>query len=162
VHPSLHLAPIRSSATPLLPAFVGARYLIDRQPPSLYQAVAAEFLRQGHFAAHIRRMRVLCREQRDALAATLNRRAPGHLKIEVPDQGMHLIAYLENDVSDIQIETAARRIVVRAMSRFYRKAPPKPALMLGFSGFPRQIIIPAAARLAALIEESDTTTRRVA
>ena len=146
----------------LLPAFVGARYLIDRQPPSLYQAVAAEFLRQGHFAAHIRRMRVLYREQRDALAATLNRGAPGHLKVDVPDQGMHLIAYLENDVSDIQIETAARRIVVRAMNRSYRKAPPKPALMLGFSGFPRQIIIPAAARLAALIQRPDSRSRRVA
>ena len=55
----------------LLPAFVSARYLIDRQPPSLYQTVAAEFLREGHFAAHIRRMRALYREQRDALAATL-------------------------------------------------------------------------------------------
>ena len=31
----------------LLPAFVSARYLIDRQPPSLYQAVAAEFLRKA-------------------------------------------------------------------------------------------------------------------
>src|SRR6185436_15014233 len=79
----------------LLPAFIGARYLIDRQPPSLCQAVAAEFLRQGHFAAHIRRMRLLYREQRDALATTLKRRTAGQLKVEVPDQGMHLIAYLE-------------------------------------------------------------------
>jgi len=148
----------------LLPAFVSARYLIDRQPPSLYQAVAAEFMRQGHFAAHIRRMRLLYREQRDALATTLKRRTAGQLKVEVPDQGMHLIAYLENGASDIAIEAAAKRagIVVRAMSRFYRTARPIPALMLGFSGFPRQLIIPAAARLAALIEKPHTRSRRVA
>jgi GntR family transcriptional regulator/MocR family aminotransferase len=148
----------------LLPAFVSARYLIDRQPPSLYQAVAAEFMRQGHFAAHIRRMRLLYREQRDALVATLTRRAAGQLRVEVPDQGMHLIAYLENGASDIEIEAAAKRagIVVRAMSRFYRTARPKPALMLGFSGFPRQIIIPAAARLATLIEKSHTRSRHIA
>ncbi len=152
--------------TPLcfLPAFVSARYLIDRQPPSLYQDVAAEFMRQGHFAAHIRRMRVLYREQRDALAATLMRRAGGHLRIDVPDQGMHLIAYVENGASDIDIEDAAKRsgIVLRAMSRFYREAQPKSALMLGFSGFPRQLIVPAAARLAALVAGTSTVARRLA
>src|SRR5437016_3428616 len=90
--------PPSASAAPraLLPAFANARHLIDRQPPSLYQTVVAEFMREGHFAAHIRRMRQLYREQRDALAETLARRAAGHLRIEVPDQGMHLVAYLEN------------------------------------------------------------------
>jgi GntR family transcriptional regulator/MocR family aminotransferase len=137
----------------LLPAFVGARYLMDRQPPSLYQTVVADFMRQGHFAAHIRRLRLLYREQRDALAATLTRRAGGQLEIDVPDQGMHLIAYLANGASDVAIEAEALRngIIVRAMSRFYRAAKPRQALMLGFSGFPRPVIVPAAARLAALV-----------
>jgi GntR family transcriptional regulator/MocR family aminotransferase len=137
----------------LLPAFVGARYLMDRQPPTLHQAVVAEFMQQGHFAAHIRRMRQMYREQRDALAATLTRRAAGRLRVDVPDQGMHLVAYLERSRSDTEIEAAAQRagIVVRAITRFYRAAPPRPGLMLGFSGFPRQLIMPAAARLAALV-----------
>ena len=137
----------------LLPAFVSARYLMDRQPPSLHQAVVAEFMQQGHFAAHIRRMRQMYREQRDALAATLARRAAGRLTVDVPDQGMHLVAYLADSASDLAIEAAALRagIVVRAISRFYRTASPRPGLMLGFSGFPRQLIVPAAARLAAVV-----------
>jgi len=137
----------------LLPAFVSARYLMDRQPPTLHQAVVAEFMQQGHFAAHIRRMRQMYREQRDALAATLTRRAAGRLQVDVPDQGMHLVAYLESGTSDIAVEAAAQRagIVVRAISRFYRVAAPRPGLMLGFSGFPRQLIVPAAARLAAVL-----------
>jgi GntR family transcriptional regulator/MocR family aminotransferase len=137
----------------LLPAFVSARYLMDRQPPTLHQAVVAEFMQQGHFAAHIRRMRQMYREQRDALAATLTRRAAGRLAVDVPDQGMHLVAYLNDGAADTEIEAAAQKagIVVRAISRFYRAAPPRPGLMLGFSGFPRQLIVPAAARLAALV-----------
>jgi len=137
----------------LLPAFIGARYLIDRQPATLQQVVVSEFMQQGHFAAHIRRMRLLYREQRDALAETLTRRAAGRLDVELPDQGMHLVAYLRDGSSDLAIEAAARRagIVVRAISRFYRAARPRPGLMLGFSGFPRQLIVPAAARLAALV-----------
>jgi GntR family transcriptional regulator/MocR family aminotransferase len=137
----------------LLQAFVGARYLIDRQPATLQQAVVSEFMQQGHFAAHIRRMRQLYREQRDALAETLMRRAADRLDVAVPDQGMHLVAYLRDRWSDIAIEAAAQRagIVVRAISRFYRAARPRPGLMLGFSGFPRQLIVPSAARLAALV-----------
>ena len=137
----------------LLRAFIGARYLIDRQPPTLQQAVVSEFMQQGHFAAHIRRIRQLYREQRDALAEMLTRRAAGRLDVALPDQGMHLVAYLPDGWSDIEIEAAARRagIVVRAISRFYRTALPRPGLMLGFSGFPRQLIVPAAARLAALV-----------
>ena len=137
----------------LLPAFASARYLLDRQPATLYQSVVAEFMKQGHFAAHIRRMRQMYREQRDVLAATLLRYAGGHLEVEVPDQGMHLVAYLRHGLSDLNIEAAAARtgIAVRAISRFYRSAPRRPGLMLGFSGFPRQLIASPAARLARLI-----------
>ena len=137
----------------LLQAFVSARYLIDRQPATLQQAVVCDFMREGHFAAHIRRMRQLYREQRDALAETLMRRATDRVHVAVPDQGMHLVAYLCDGSSDIAIEAAAQRagIVVRAISRFYRAARPRLGLMLGFSGFPRQLIIPSAARLAALV-----------
>jgi GntR family transcriptional regulator / MocR family aminotransferase len=137
----------------LLQAFVGARYLIDRQPATLQQAVVCEFIQEGHFAAHLRRMRQLYREQRDALAETLTRRAADQLDVAVPDQGMHLVAYLCDGSSDTAIEAAAQRagIVVRAISRFYRAARPRPGLMLGFSGFPRQLIVPSAARLAAVV-----------
>jgi GntR family transcriptional regulator/MocR family aminotransferase len=144
----------------LLQAFVGARYLIDRQPPTLQQTVTAEFMQQGHFAAHIRRMRHLYREQRDALATTLEKRASEWLEVAVPDQGMHLVAYLRGRLSDLAIEAAAQRegIMVRAISRFYRGAKPRAGLMLGFSGFPRQLIVPAAAKLATLIAKEARAT----
>jgi GntR family transcriptional regulator / MocR family aminotransferase len=139
----------------LLQAFIGARYLIDRQPATLQQAVVCEFMQQGHFAAHLRRMRQLYREQRDALAETLRRHAAASLDVAMPDQGMHLVAYLRDGRSDIAIEATAQRagIVVRAISRFYRAASPRPGIMLGFSGFPRQLIVPAAAHLARLVAQ---------
>ncbi|MGY8663684.1 PLP-dependent aminotransferase family protein [Bradyrhizobium sp. UFLA05-109] len=134
----------------LMRNFVAARYLMDRQPSSLCQTVVAAFMEEGHFAAHIRRMREVYRLQRDALVAALRRRLADHLSVEPPDQGMHLVAYTRPGVSDVTIERQAREhgVVVRAMSRLYVEAPAQSALMLGFSGYPRHIIAPAIARLA--------------
>jgi GntR family transcriptional regulator/MocR family aminotransferase len=137
---------------PVLEAFATARDLKDRQPPSLTQAVIAEFLRQGHLTAHIRRMRLFYHEQRDLLAAELSRKAPDALTVDVPDQGLHLIAYLNFSCSDVDLEELAlsQGIVARAISRLHRKAPARPGLMLGFSGFTPQMILPAASQLAAI------------
>ncbi len=143
----------------LLGALVRARYLTDRQPPTLQQAVVSEFMQQGHFAAHIRRMRQMYREQRDALAETLMQHAADLLDVSVPDQGMHLVAYLRDGSSDIAVEAAAERagVVVRAISRFYHTARRRPGLILGFSGFPRQLIVPSAVRLATVVAKRRRT-----
>ncbi|MCS3730118.1 MocR-like pyridoxine biosynthesis transcription factor PdxR [Bradyrhizobium betae] len=138
---------------PLVQSFVAARYLMDRQPSSLCQSVVAAFMEEGHFAAHVRRMRDVYRRQRDTLVAALSRRLGDHLSVEPPDQGMHLVAYTRRGLSDVKIERAARDhgVVVRAMSRLYIEAPARSALMLGFSGYPQQTIAPAVARLAGAI-----------
>ena len=138
----------------LLRAFVTARTLIDRQPSSLCQAVVTAFMDEGHFAAHIRRMREMYRGQRDVLVAALRRRLADHVTVDAPDQGMHLVAYTRRGPSDVAIKRAAldHGVVVHAMSRLYVEAPAQSALMLGFSGYPRQLIAPAIARLARAFE----------
>ena len=138
---------------PLLDRAVMTRYLIDRQPPSLHQSVAAEFVQLGYLASHIRRMRQLYREQRDMLVSSLRRHLPGMVTVDAPDQGMHLVAYISNSASDLAYEEAARRsgVIVRALSRMYVAAPPRQGLMLGFSGYSKPLIPPAVARLASAL-----------
>jgi GntR family transcriptional regulator/MocR family aminotransferase len=138
----------------LVSAFATARYLMDRQPSTLCQAVVAAFMADGHFAAHIRRMREIYRSQRDALVTALRRHLGDHLSVDPPDQGMHLVAYTRRGLSDVTLERAAREhgVIVRAMSRLYVEAPARSALVLGFSGYPRQIIAPAVIRLAQAFE----------
>lgn len=134
----------------LLKAFTTARYLVDRQPSSLAQAVVADFIEQGHFAAHIRRMRRQYKDQRDVLVDSLRRRLGEEITVDPPDQGMHLVAHLRAGHSDVGIARAARNhdVIVRALSTTYVAAKPRSALMLGFSGYPRHVIPLAVARLA--------------
>ena len=77
---------------------------------------------------------------------------------------MHLVAYLDTGLSDVAVESAAREagVVVRAMSRLYKSAPPRPALMLGFSGHRPQVILPAAARLAQVLRAQARLVKRPA
>jgi GntR family transcriptional regulator / MocR family aminotransferase len=137
----------------LLKPFTTARYLADRQPSSLAQAVVADFIEEGHFAAHLRRMRLQYKDQSDVLAAALRERLEGNITVDPPDQGMHLVAYLRRGLKDVTIERAARErgVIVRAMSRLYVDAPPRSALVMGFSGYPCQMIPPAVERLAKAI-----------
>ena len=138
---------------PLIQSFAGARFLIDRQAPTLSQALVAEFMRQGYFAAHIRRMRLLYRDQRDLVVGELQRRLGARIAVTAPEQGMHLVAFLRDGLSDVALEAALREhgVVVRALSRMYLKAPPRQGFLLGFTGFPRQVIVPALARLVRVL-----------
>ena len=146
----------------LLRPFVAARYLMDRQPSTLSQAVVAAFMEEGHFAAHIRRMRLLYREQRDELVAALKSQLSADLTVDAPDQGMHLVAFTRRGLSDVAIERAGHQhgVVVRPMSRLYLAAAPRSALVLGFSGHTRQTIVPAVERLARAVEIQSRSSPR--
>ena len=130
-------------------AFANARQLMDRQPPTLTQAIVLDFMRDGQFAAHIRRRRIAYKAQRDVLAAELSARLGAVIEVEVPDGGMHMIAYLKGDRSDLEVEAAAAEagLSVRAISRLYRQAKPRSGLMLGFTGFPARAMAGGVARL---------------
>jgi GntR family transcriptional regulator/MocR family aminotransferase len=98
-------------------------------------------------------MRLQYRDQRDVLVAALRQRLGHEMTVDPPDQGMHLVAYLKRGLKDVAIERAARDhgVIVRAMSGLYAAAPPRSALVIGFSGFPRQTIPPAVTRLAKAV-----------
>jgi GntR family transcriptional regulator/MocR family aminotransferase len=132
----------------LLDRVLAARRLADWHPAAMQEAVVTDFLAEGHFAQHLRRMRLRYRAARDALAEALRREAPDALRVEVPDQGMKLIARLAPGLRDVAVAeaAAARGVVARAVSPMYLAAPPVQALMLGFTGHE-----PAALRRAARV-----------
>jgi GntR family transcriptional regulator/MocR family aminotransferase len=120
----------------LLEGVRSARLLSDWHPAALQEGVVTDFIEEGHFAQHLRRMRQHYRGARDALVAALREHLAGTLEVEVPDQGMKLLARLRPGLADLAVaEAAARRgIIARPVSPMFLAAPPMQALMLGFSG----------------------------
>ena len=68
--------------------------------PQLTQAIVTAFIREGHFARHIQRMRRLYAERRRATKAGLERVLGKHVRIDAQPGGMHLILRLQDQQSD--------------------------------------------------------------
>lgn len=121
----------------LVPVFRAVRPALDRCPPSFQQRVVADFLQEGYFPAHLRRLRERLRASRDMLAGLLQERLGEHLSVVLPDQGINLIVRSTGTwSSDTQISRAAlaRGVVVMPLSRMNVTSADTSRLLLGFSG----------------------------
>ncbi|MEP6830895.1 MAG: PLP-dependent aminotransferase family protein [Rhizomicrobium sp.] len=140
---------------PLLEAVLAVRARSDRFPPILTEAPLADLLNQGHFAAHLRRVRRRVQANRDVLVATLEAHAKGRLEFNVPEQGLHMVANMAAKKSrqDTAIAEAAKAAGVgaRALSPMYLGAPRQQGLVMGFSAFAPDVIRDAAIRLCTLL-----------
>ncbi|EWY38606.1 transcriptional regulator [Skermanella stibiiresistens SB22] len=138
---------------PLLGQVVALRNRTDRYPPTLAEAALTDLLREGHFAAHIRRARRRAQAARDALVEGLRSGPNPGLEVTVPDQGLHLIADLTTGARDTEVALAAKSVglAARPLSSMYVSEPARQGLVIGFSGFTGDDLRLAASRLAAII-----------
>jgi GntR family transcriptional regulator/MocR family aminotransferase len=83
--------------------------------------VVADFIREGHFARHIRRMRRLYATRRELLVESLRRHLGGMIDVGLPASGTHLVAYLRDGVSDVDAcrVAAANGVIMTPLSSAY-------------------------------------------
>ena len=119
------------------------------------QLALADFLRSGEFARHLRRMRRLYRQRRDALVESLERHLGRIAEVHGASAGMHLSLRLRDDgLDDVAIVRQAREqgIVVNALSAHaVRGGTPWNGLMLGYAHVPAEDIDGLVKRLAAVV-----------
>ena len=120
----------------LAPAFSAARDAADIFSSTLYQAVMTDFIREGHFARHIRRMRVLYKERRSALVKAIQLQMSDVLEVVGAEAGMHLVALLPPGTNDLVVASKAveKAISAAPLSSCYSKAPARGGLILGYGG----------------------------
>ncbi len=143
----------------LVPAFRAMRALLDRFPAPFHQLVVADFLAEGHFSGHLRRLRDAYRASRDMLVPLLQERLAKHLHVSLPRQGIHLLARLRAGRKDVGIAHAALRAGVTVMPVSPMHIGPKPpqGLVFGFAGLTSREADLGTKRLAKVFEQSATT-----
>jgi GntR family transcriptional regulator/MocR family aminotransferase len=121
------------------------------------QLALAEFIRGGEFALHLRRMRRLYRQRRDALVEALERHLGDRAVVEGASAGMHLALRLPDDgPADAEIVRRAREqgIVVNALSAHaVPGGPVANGLLLGYAQVPVERMDGLVARLAGVIPD---------
>jgi len=139
----------------LIGAFEAVRRLTDTQPSTLAQPALAEFIRDGSLTAHIRRMRALYAARQRYLVETARRRLDGRLGLSPAEAGMHLVAHLPPGTDDVALSEAAARLGIEAppLSSFYRAAPARPGLLLGYAGVGERDIETGLGLLARALDQ---------
>jgi GntR family transcriptional regulator/MocR family aminotransferase len=120
----------------LVPAFSAARDAADIFSSTLYQAVLTDFIREGHFARHIRRMRMLYMDRRRALVNAIQIEMGDMLEVIGAEAGMHLVALLPPGTGDVEVSRKAAQKGISAipLSSCYLTPPARGGLILGYGG----------------------------
>jgi len=119
------------------------------------QLALAEFLQSGQFALHLRRMRRVYRQRRDALVAALQEHVGSVAEVHGASAGMHLVLrFLDAQLDDASISAQAREqgIIAHALSSHALQGENAwRGLMLGYAQIPQEDMDGLVRRLAALI-----------
>jgi GntR family transcriptional regulator/MocR family aminotransferase len=134
LHPGLALAYL-VVPEPLVERFARVARMVSNGCSTFGQAIVSDFLREGHFARHIKKMRLLYARRRAMLAAELQRVFGEAVQIELRDGGMHLIASFEGLGSDTALSLRAQEagLNCRALSERYAGKPAQEGLLMGFA-----------------------------
>jgi GntR family transcriptional regulator/MocR family aminotransferase len=118
----------------LIDRFYSVRRAMDLGPPSFYQDVVSDFIREGHFARHIRRMRTLYRNRRSALVESIWHEFGTEVQMIGAEAGLHLAVLfpeLKSDV-DLAIKAARHKLWLWPLSPAYVGKASHQGFILGF------------------------------
>ena len=120
----------------LVTLFETARSFMDRHPATLDQAVLAEFITEGHFGAHVRKMRQLYGERLEVLIRESRKRLGDLLEVENTPSGMRTVGWIKSGESDIAVAQRAAQLGIEVVpvSAFSAHYKHRPGLLLGFAG----------------------------
>ncbi|OUR76166.1 hypothetical protein A9Q83_15250 [Alphaproteobacteria bacterium 46_93_T64] len=140
----------------LVDVFLALRRDVDGHSPAVAEAALAEFISEGYLSAHIRRMRLLYQKRQSCLIALLHEKCSEFLQVEAQECGMHLVAFLNPEISDKQIEQTCRKegMMLRALSSFYEGADLQNALIIGFAGTPEKEMPQLVDKLALILNQT--------
>jgi len=136
-----------------MPALASVRQLGDRHNDLLAQDTLALFIVEGHLARHVRKMRRIYAERREALLEGMERHAGEALSPLASDAGLHLAVRLSWPVPASQLvrDAVARDMRIEALGDYTIGEDKPNGLVFGLGGIPATRMDEAARTLATLL-----------
>jgi len=136
--------------------------LTIRHAPLLEQLVLAEFIAEGHFGRHLRRMREVYAERLSVLLEEARQKLAGWLDISNVEAGLQTAGWLRGGISAESAAAAAakRHVDVTAIGRYSQGTVMPEGLQLGFAAVEVKEIRRGVRELAMALEGERKALRR--
>ena len=149
----------------LVAPFSAALTSTQRSPPLLPQAVLADFIGEGDFARHLRRMRAIYAERRACLLEGVARELGGAVDLVGGESGFEVLAMLAHGIDDREVCRRAGKMRLEPMplSKYAVRPLDRGGLLLGFAAVSparTRRAIPELARIVATAPRRSTSATR--
>lgn len=138
----------------LVEIFTAAKALSDVHSSLIEQAILAEFIADGHFARHLRKMRKLYEFRQNILVEECEKHLKGLVKVKKAEAGMHLVGWLAENLDDREISKRAanENLQIMPISHYFSKRISPGGLILGYTAFNKKQIKEGVKKLAEIIK----------
>lgn len=146
----------------LIDKFAAARYTMDRHSAVMDQAILCDFITEGHFGRHIRRMRELYDSRLGVLRESVQRQLGALLTIPETEAGVNTVGWLTNGLKaeDVARAAAERNVEVIPINRFALEKQTPEGLLLGFGAVDDRELLRGVEDLTAAVESCARKQRR--
>jgi GntR family transcriptional regulator / MocR family aminotransferase len=119
----------------LVASFKTGLYELQRPGQVVIQAALADFIEEGHFTSHIRRLRQAYGERRRLLQAALAPIAQVGARLSMVDSGLHLVVEFDAEIDDVSIAelAALQGLRVYPLSNYCVGENPEKGLIIGYA-----------------------------
>lgn len=134
-----------------------ARTLQDGHSASIPQLTLARFMEGGHFGSHVRAMRSVYAERRDALELLVRKHLADFVEPRVPNGGMQMPCVFVRDIPEQEAIDTARRagIDLLGLTPLHASSKHKAGFLMGFAAYaPKELEI-AVKKLANVLRALD-------
>jgi GntR family transcriptional regulator/MocR family aminotransferase len=140
--------------------FAAAESVSTHHPPLIDQAILCDFIREGHFARHVRRMRELYSERLGVLVESARQRLNGLLEIPSVEAGLRTVAWLQGGILAEEAAQAAAKydVEVLPLSRYAYGRSRHNGLVLGFAAVDARELRRGVEQLARALEKLEAAT----
>ena len=152
--PALRLGYLVAPAELVEPLLTMRRF-VDVHLPMLEQMALFDFLHEGYYGRHVRRMRHHYQKRRDLLQRELQAHLGGLLEVHASEVGMHLVGWLPPGKDDRRAAQLAAQVGIQVLpiSTYSLEPLSRGGLVFGYAGTDEEAILHGVKTLAAALEQ---------
>jgi GntR family transcriptional regulator / MocR family aminotransferase len=140
-------------------AFRATQARHHREPAYMLQSALADFISDGHYNAHVRKMRLEYQSRRDVLVELFHQNLGNAVEFQGLDTGLHVTASFPVGVDTRRVESTAYQqgIIARSLQNYYLQPASgsalSPALVLGYGDANHNAIARAGKILTQILQD---------